>query len=629
MMVRNSILLVTCDDETRIRRTLESIKRIRGVHEAIVVDNGSRDKTFEIVEEFAAQDNRILTEYLTRRSDHECLEKGLMRCRGDFVARAFSGDIFSPARLELLTTRLEQNGSLVAVGSSLECFSPYVRETWMELVPEQHEQIVLCMLAGFGIFERTVCFRRQAAIACGGYRDAPKAEDFDLLLRLAIRGRLENIIHTALVQRRAPTFDESSGRGGQVRKECVLQAVARFLEKVDDASLKKFLKISGDSKGGAPAEQRWLSRIAESNACRGIQRLRIKKGEEWFDHVRSRVSLSSWKAYESKVYDNLARLERRRIKAGSCLWKSFLLKPSWSGFERTISGFVFGGGEEKFGMPSLPVDELPVSRSKSESAADSRIRYGLTTVPARDRWVWLRSRPFGSLVFTKVLTGINFLPLNKFASGLHSESAAVIANGPSALRGEFGLGIDQSSIVCRVNCFITEGFEASLGRRTDIWVTPFFTGGSRTIIDRIKDSQRIFVPRGFTHFNSVARIKPFRKALRAKKVSCFPLGYHRALCQRLGGYQPSSGLAAVLMVLLLGYKNILITGLDFYQEHVQTYYFSGQKLGYLGHSTDREVKLLSDELGRANAVVQCCEPLYSMLAGLGCNAQLTRIGGYE
>lgn len=624
--MQNSILLVTQNDETTIRCTLSSIVKLRGVFEVVVVDNGSQDKTYEIVSEFAERDSRILLFCSAHRSQHECLEEGLLRCRSDFVTRAFSGDIFSPARIELLTHRLEQNESLVAVGSSLEFFSPFVRETWMELAPERHEQIALCMLAGFGMFERAVCFRRHAAIECGGYREAPQAEDFDLLLRLGTRGILENIVHTALVQQSAATFDESSGRRGQVRKGLELQAAIRFLDEMDDAALKQFLKITDDAEGGDSFGGRWLSRVAESHACSGLQRLRLKKGKEWFDSVRSRVSLSSWKAYESKVFDNLARLERRRFKSGMFLLKSFFLRPTRSGLERAAAGFLFGGGEEKFGTPFLPAAELPLSKVKSESAVSNRIQYGLVKVPARDRWFWLQSRPFGSLVLTRLFSRVKFLKPDKFALGLQRGGAAVVANGPSALRGELGEEIDRCAIVCRVNCFITDGFEANLGRRTDIWVTPFFTGGSRTIIDRIRNCERVFVPRGLTHYNSVARLKPFRKVLRGKKVSCFPLNYHRAICRHLAGYQPSSGLAAILMVLLLGYKDIIVTGLDFYQTHDQTHYFSGQNLGYMGHSVESEVILLSEELTRANASVCCSEPLYSMLVKAGCEAQLTRLG---
>jgi hypothetical protein len=46
-----------------------------------------------------------------------------------------------------------------------------------------------------------VMLRRTAALAAGGYRDYPHAEDLDLWLRLAEIGRLANLSYPAISYR--------------------------------------------------------------------------------------------------------------------------------------------------------------------------------------------------------------------------------------------------------------------------------------------------------------------------------------------------------------------------------------------------------------------------------------------
>lgn len=45
----------------------------------------------------------------------------------------------------------------------------------------------------------------------------------------------------------------------------------------------------------------------------------------------------------------------------------------------------------------------------------------------------------------------------------------LVGNGPSAIQTRFGRLVDEFATVCRCNNFTTQGYEAAVGSRTDVW----------------------------------------------------------------------------------------------------------------------------------------------------------------
>jgi len=164
--------------------------------ELIVVDDGSTDKTFQILKSFAQRDSRVRPIQIAHGGIVAAANAGLHAARAELIARADADDVSLPERLQMQVDFLEANPHVVAVGSRMIVIEPYgspMRTTEHRL---DHESIETELLAGSGwaLPQPAAMFRKSAVERVGGYRnDHPWSEDLDLFLRLAEVGRLANL----------------------------------------------------------------------------------------------------------------------------------------------------------------------------------------------------------------------------------------------------------------------------------------------------------------------------------------------------------------------------------------------------------------------------------------------------
>jgi len=196
-----SVLLPVRDGARFLPDALESVlSQTLADLELLVVDDGSTDRTPEILRDWAARDPRLTVLRQAPLGIVAALEAARAAARGRFLARMDGDDVSLPRRLEAQRALLEASPELVGCGCGVEYFPPEaVRggarryETWINgvVTPEQIERslFVECPLA-----HPTFFLRAAAVEAVGGYRDAGWAEDYDLLLRLwAAGGRLGKV----------------------------------------------------------------------------------------------------------------------------------------------------------------------------------------------------------------------------------------------------------------------------------------------------------------------------------------------------------------------------------------------------------------------------------------------------
>ena len=88
--------------------------------EVLALDDGSTDRTLEILGEFASRDGRVKAVALEHSGISATLNQGLKLARGRYVAQLDSDDIAVPHRLERQYEFLERNSEYVAVGSNIQ-----------------------------------------------------------------------------------------------------------------------------------------------------------------------------------------------------------------------------------------------------------------------------------------------------------------------------------------------------------------------------------------------------------------------------------------------------------------------------------------------------------------------------
>jgi glycosyltransferase involved in cell wall biosynthesis len=183
--------------------------------EYICVDDGSTDRSPEILKEYAQRDPRI--QVLTRANGGvtSALNAGLVIARGEYVARMDADDVADPSRFQLQLEYMSGHPECAAVGCWVILTNANGAERGRSRPGLTHDQITERLWIGdssamphFGSF-----IRRASLTQLGNYNEKFRtAQDLDLFLRMSEIGRLANVPHF-LMQYREHEASVGAARG--------------------------------------------------------------------------------------------------------------------------------------------------------------------------------------------------------------------------------------------------------------------------------------------------------------------------------------------------------------------------------------------------------------------------------
>ncbi|HEY5658366.1 MAG TPA: glycosyltransferase [Myxococcota bacterium] len=203
-----SVLMVVHDAETYLADAVQSIlDQTLEAFELLIYDDGSTDASARVADAFAARDARVALHRRAHAGLATWLREGVEAARADVVARMDADDVAHPERLARQLAYLRAHPECVAVGTEVLLVDPERRPIGSGVVRLDHEAIDAELMRGRGsaLVHPSVALRRAAVRAVGNYRtDVPWAEDLDLFLRLAERGRLANLPEILLEYRQHP-----------------------------------------------------------------------------------------------------------------------------------------------------------------------------------------------------------------------------------------------------------------------------------------------------------------------------------------------------------------------------------------------------------------------------------------
>jgi glycosyltransferase involved in cell wall biosynthesis len=196
-MPKVSIILPTYNRINLLPRALQSImEQSFSDWELVVIDDASTDATRTYLDKLAERDARI------RPIHHEknyypdisrTLNEGLELARGNYIARLDDDDYWcDPEKLKKQVMFLDAHPDCVIVGGGTIVIDENDRERFRYRKLETDALIRGKALVANPFTHSTVIFRRDIALAVGGYGDFKNAEDWDLWLRMGTRGTLYN-----------------------------------------------------------------------------------------------------------------------------------------------------------------------------------------------------------------------------------------------------------------------------------------------------------------------------------------------------------------------------------------------------------------------------------------------------
>ncbi len=213
-----SVLMAVYNGDRYLAQAIKSIlQQTLTDFELIVVDDGSTDRSLEILKFYAAQDNRMRVISRENQGIPRTRNQLLAESSAEFIAIMDADDVALPDRLARQIAFMQQHPEVVCLGSAFELIDAKGRLLTKLSVPLQNDEIQAKILAGHAaIFQPCAMLRRSAMLQVNGYNESmPQAEDLDLWLRLGEIGALANLPN-CLVQYRLHANSASE-------QDCLLQ----------------------------------------------------------------------------------------------------------------------------------------------------------------------------------------------------------------------------------------------------------------------------------------------------------------------------------------------------------------------------------------------------------------------
>lgn len=174
-----SIVMPAYNAEKTIEESIKSIMSQTFPHfEVIIVDDGSTDKTREIVQRYEGIDDRISYYYKPHSNIVDTLNLGIQKAKCPIIVRMDADDVMYNSRIAVQMSYLKANPKVDIVGSQMLITDQNGVSTGNSTnLPLTHDKIVAFLTEGNPMAHPTTMFRRKVWDDVGGYKGDGRAED--------------------------------------------------------------------------------------------------------------------------------------------------------------------------------------------------------------------------------------------------------------------------------------------------------------------------------------------------------------------------------------------------------------------------------------------------------------------
>lgn len=198
-----SVLIPAYNCASFIVQTLQSVLNQDYTNfEILICDDGSIDRTLEVIKALAKKDNRIkVYENVSNKGKVLTINHLLQEASGDYITILDSDDFFSPDKLERQVGFFEKNPEVGACGCNYASIVPQGRIVNTSALPlsdyEIRQYIQNHDLKDFAFCCPSLMIRREVYEQVGGYREffitCCIGEDIDWILRISDKFQVANV----------------------------------------------------------------------------------------------------------------------------------------------------------------------------------------------------------------------------------------------------------------------------------------------------------------------------------------------------------------------------------------------------------------------------------------------------
>jgi glycosyltransferase involved in cell wall biosynthesis len=200
--------------------------------ELVIVDDGSSDGSWSIIEAATARDRRVVARRrLSSGGASRALNDGLAICGGEYITRQDGDDVSLPQRLAEQVAFLEREPKSAAVGTQAILIDETGKRLSETRFPTADDRIQATLVESMCFVGPTVMARRTAFERAGLWFDDALSgtEDYDQCLRLAEVGTLGNLASSLYLYRQHAASVSHRQRHQQLSRKA--QAVERAVRR--------------------------------------------------------------------------------------------------------------------------------------------------------------------------------------------------------------------------------------------------------------------------------------------------------------------------------------------------------------------------------------------------------------
>lgn len=183
--------------------------------ELILVDDGSLDDTWAIIQGYQAQDKRIIAINKANTGLADSLNIGIAQAKGAWIARLDADDLCEATRLEEQFSFVHTHPEVVLLGTGFWEIDEHGQDIKKQVYPSEHHKLIRHLERSQRFFPHSSAFFRRIVVQeMGGYNPLfRKAQDRDLWLRFAARGEIA-CLESCLVKVRMHSGQISNSASG-------------------------------------------------------------------------------------------------------------------------------------------------------------------------------------------------------------------------------------------------------------------------------------------------------------------------------------------------------------------------------------------------------------------------------
>ena len=218
-----SIVMPVKDGAEYIAQAIDSLlNQTLTDFELIVIDDGSKDRTAQIVQDYS--DPRITLYSQANQGVSKAANRGFALAKGQYITRHDHDDISLPTRLETQVAFLRDHRECGLVGTWAQIWVGNTPTNRVHQHPCTAGEIAFALLFNAPFVNTSCIFTREVLEWTGGYAegsDRMPPEDYEFFSRVAQRFAMANIDQYLVIYRELPHSQSSAIRTHEDRKQSV------------------------------------------------------------------------------------------------------------------------------------------------------------------------------------------------------------------------------------------------------------------------------------------------------------------------------------------------------------------------------------------------------------------------